>query len=130
VLLVGDAARLTDPFLGEGIYYAIRSGSLAADALLAPGDAAEIAGRYQAAIAEAIWPELRAASRIASVFHRMPCWWHRILSRMPGSLMQYVAVLAGEESYSGLLRHIADRLGSAAGEWLLPRLGLARSEAP
>jgi hypothetical protein len=60
----------------------------------------------------------------------MPRWWHRILSRMPGSLMQYVAVLAGEESYSGLLRHVVDRLGSAAGGWLLPRLGLARSEAP
>ncbi|MEK7205090.1 MAG: hypothetical protein AAB254_06230, partial [candidate division NC10 bacterium] len=131
VLLVGDAARLADPFLGEGIYYAIRSGSLAADALLAGGgDAAAVAARYQAAIAEAIWPELRAAARIATLFHRMPRWWHRILSRMPGSLMQYVGVLAGEESYSGLLRHIVDRLGSAAGEWLLPRLGLARSEAP
>ena len=130
VLLVGDAARLADPFLGEGIYYAIRSGSLAADALLAGGDPAAVAARYQAAVAEAIWPELRAEARIATLFHRMPRWWHRILSRMPGSLMQYVSVLAGEESYSGLLRHIADRLGSAAGEWLLPRLGLARSEAP
>jgi len=130
VLLVGDAARLADPFLGEGIYYAIRSGSLAADALLAGGDPAAVAARYQAAIAGAIWPELRAAARIATLFHRMPRWWHRILSRMPGSLMQYVGVLAGEESYSGLLRHIVDRLGSAAGGWLLPRLGLARSEAP
>jgi len=130
VLLVGDAAHLADPFLGEGIYYAIRSGRLAADALLAGGDGAEVAARYQAAIAEAIWPELRAASRIASAFHRMPRWWHRILSRMPGSLMQYVAVLAGEESYSGLLRHVVDRLGSVAGGWLVPRVGLARFEAP
>ncbi len=130
VLLVGDAAHLADPFLGEGIYYAIRSGRLAADALLAAGDRGEVAARYQAAIAEAIWPELRAASRIASAFHRMPRWWHRILSRMPGSLMQYVAVLAGEESYSGLLRHVVDRLGSVAGGWLVPRVGLARSEAP
>jgi hypothetical protein len=103
---------------------------LAADALLAGGDPAAVAAGYQAAVAEAIWPELRAAARIALLFHRMPRWWHRILSRMPGSLMQYVAVLAGEESYSGLLRHVVDRLGSAAGGWLLPRLGLARSEAP
>jgi len=130
VLLVGDAARLADPFLGEGIYYAVRSGRLAADALLAGGDPAAVAAGYQAAVAEAIWPELQAAARIALLFHRMPRWWHRILSRMPGSLMQYVAVLAGEESYSGLLRHVVDRLGSAAGGWLLPRLGLARSEAP
>jgi hypothetical protein len=33
--------------------------------------------------------------------------------------------LAGEESYSGLLRHVVDRLGSVAGGWLLPRLGFA-----
>jgi flavin-dependent dehydrogenase len=32
--LVGDAAGLIDPFLGEGIYNAIRSGQLAADAII------------------------------------------------------------------------------------------------
>jgi len=32
--LIGDAAGLIDPFLGEGIYNAIRSGQLAADAIL------------------------------------------------------------------------------------------------
>jgi flavin-dependent dehydrogenase len=98
MLLVGDAARLADPFLGEGIYYAIRSGSLAAGALVAGQDAADAVLRYETAIAEAIWPDLRAASRIASLFHRTPRWWHRVLSRMPGSLMQYVAVLTGEDS--------------------------------
>ena len=129
VILVGDAARLADPFLGEGIYYAIRSGSLAAGALLAGSDGVDAAVRYEAAIAEAIWPELRAASRIASLFHRAPRWWHRVLSRMPGSLMEYVAVLAGEESYGGLLRDVRDRLGAVAGGWLLPRLGFSRDGA-
>ncbi|OGB91216.1 MAG: hypothetical protein A3G35_05025 [candidate division NC10 bacterium RIFCSPLOWO2_12_FULL_66_18] len=129
VLLVGDAARLADPFLGEGIYYAIKSGSLAAKALLAGRNEADAAARYETAVAEAIWPDLRAASRIASLFHRSPRWWHRILSRMPTSLMQYVAVLTGEQSYTGLLRLVVDRLGSAAERWALPRLGLARSGA-
>ena len=128
-MLVGDAARLADPFLGEGIYYAIRSGSLAASALLAGKDGVDAAARYEAGIAETIWPELRAASRIASLFHRAPRWWHRVLSRMPGSLMQYVAVLAGEESYGGLLRHVRERLGSVAGGWLLARLGFSRDGA-
>lgn len=127
VLLVGDAARLADPFLGEGIYYAIKSGSLAAGALLAGENEMDAAARYEAGVAEAIWPDLRAASRIASLFHRAPRWWHRILSRMPASLMQYVAVLTGEQSYTGLLRLVVDRLGSVAGRWVLPRLGLARS---
>lgn len=34
VCLVGDAARLVDPILGEGIYYAIKSGLLAAEVII------------------------------------------------------------------------------------------------
>jgi len=34
VILVGDAAGVGEAFYGEGIYYAVRSGSLAADAIL------------------------------------------------------------------------------------------------
>jgi geranylgeranyl reductase family protein len=33
VLLIGDAARVVEPFTGEGIYYALRSGELAAEAI-------------------------------------------------------------------------------------------------
>ncbi len=33
LLLVGDAARVVEPFTGEGIYYALRSGELAARAI-------------------------------------------------------------------------------------------------
>ena len=35
VVLVGDAAGVGEAFYGEGIYYAVRSGNLAADAILA-----------------------------------------------------------------------------------------------
>ena len=34
VLLAGDAGHLMDPLTGEGIYYAIRSGRLAAEAIV------------------------------------------------------------------------------------------------
>ena len=34
LLLVGDAARVVEPFTGEGIYYALASGALAADAII------------------------------------------------------------------------------------------------
>ncbi|MFZ0916475.1 MAG: NAD(P)/FAD-dependent oxidoreductase [Candidatus Udaeobacter sp.] len=33
LLFIGDAARVVEPFTGEGIYYALRSGELAADAV-------------------------------------------------------------------------------------------------
>lgn len=128
-LLVGDAARLADPFLGEGIYYAIKSGSLAANAVLSGRNAEDAEFRYETAIAEGIRADLRAASRLATVFHKAPRWWHRILSQMPGSLMGYVAVLAGEDSYTGLLKHLVEQLGSRAGKSFLPRLGLVQSGA-
>lgn len=35
LFLVGDAARVVEPFTGEGIFYALRSGELAAEALIA-----------------------------------------------------------------------------------------------
>ena len=35
LFLIGDAARVVEPFTGEGIYYAIRSGELAAEAVRA-----------------------------------------------------------------------------------------------
>lgn len=39
LFLVGDAARVVEPFTGEGIYYAMRSGELAAEALISEGNA-------------------------------------------------------------------------------------------
>jgi flavin-dependent dehydrogenase len=35
--LIGDAAGMIDPFLGEGIYHAVRGGQLAAEAIMNAG---------------------------------------------------------------------------------------------
>jgi menaquinone-9 beta-reductase len=52
LFLVGDAARVVEPFTGEGIYYALASGALAADAIISQHqgrDKAEVACAYSAA---------------------------------------------------------------------------------
>lgn len=52
LFLIGDAARVVEPFTGEGIYYALRSGELAAQAihsLLKIADKADAARAYAAA---------------------------------------------------------------------------------
>jgi len=124
VLLVGDAAQLADPFLGEGIYYAVRSGSLAARAVLQGMGGAETAALYAGRIHDEVWPDLIAASRVAYLFHRMPRWWHHLLSLMPGSLSEVIGVLAGDHTYAGLLRRIVERVDAHAGQWVRRRLGV------
>jgi geranylgeranyl reductase family protein len=117
-LLVGDAGRLVDPFLGEGIFGAIRSGTLAAEALLAEPEPARAAATYDAAVASQLWPDLMAAGRVAWLFHRLPGGWYRALSRRPAALQRYVAVMTGEQPYTGFLGVVRARLGDRARRWV------------
>jgi len=66
-VLVGDAAALVDPFLGEGVYYAVRSGQFAAEELAAAcfeGRSTPADG-YRRRIEAEIYAEFRAARKIA-----------------------------------------------------------------
>ncbi len=52
LFLIGDAARVVEPFTGEGIYYALRSGELAAEAIasfIRNGDAGAAARSFTTA---------------------------------------------------------------------------------
>jgi menaquinone-9 beta-reductase len=67
VLLAGDAASLVNPLSGEGIYYALASGRLAAQAALtAPRDPA---AAYRRLLARAFGRHLRHASVLARAIH-------------------------------------------------------------
>ena len=75
VFLVGDAARVVEPFTGEGIYYALRTGELAAESLVAAvrgeADAEAAAARYRAAHAAAYRGRLWV-NRLARLAGRHP----------------------------------------------------------
>jgi flavin-dependent dehydrogenase len=62
--MIGDAAGFVDAITGEGLYYALRSAELLADALLA--DDPE---KYTALVTEDFLPELEHAARIADRFY-------------------------------------------------------------
>jgi flavin-dependent dehydrogenase len=98
-LLVGDAARLVDPFLGEGIYYAIQSGQHAAQTILAEGSRNGDLSSYRTAVSRTIIPELEAAGRLSRTAHRAPWLWFQVLKRRRSVIDLYRKVLTGEATY-------------------------------
>jgi len=113
VLLVGDAAALVDPLTGEGIYYAIRSGLIAAQAIAEGGP--RVADRYQQLIRDAFQQDLRGAAMLAALIHRAPEVSFRALRRHPGAIEAFAAVLVGRLSYAAFLRKMAR--GCLAAGW-------------
>lgn len=72
MLMVGDAAGFVDPFIGDGISLALRSGNLAAESLRAflKGQASleQTARRYREAYGQGLLPVFRASSKIRALF--------------------------------------------------------------
>jgi flavin-dependent dehydrogenase len=65
VLLAGDAAGFIDPFVGDGISMALRSGALAAECLLRQNwPASEAAKQYELAYGQQFLPVFRSAARV------------------------------------------------------------------
>jgi flavin-dependent dehydrogenase len=67
-LLVGDAAGLVDPITREGIYFALLSGQLAAEALAGPAASAAYAARLR----QNVYPEIARAARLKRGFFQGP----------------------------------------------------------
>jgi geranylgeranyl reductase family protein len=107
-LVVGDAAGLVDPFLGEGIYYAIRSGQLAADAVIGFLEDQKPLSSYADAIEKEIYQEFRAASRIAWIVYRLPRLVFKLSIRHPGWLEEVGRILQGRSSYQDLWGRLSD----------------------
>ena len=92
VFLVGDAARVVEPFTGEGIYYALRSGELAAGFIVAAArgqtDAAGAAAGYREAHARMyrgrLW--VNRLARAAGRHPRWASWALELLRWQPGLL--------------------------------------------
>ncbi len=111
VLWAGDAARLVDPFLGEGIYYALWSGQLGAQTIhQALGKSRPELGGYDQALAQTLVPEFGYALRLAFWVYAWPrlFWW--LLKRHPGIMHIYFQILQGQESYGGFFREFKKRV--------------------
>ena len=110
-LLVGDAAHLMDPLQGEGIYYAVRSGMLAADAILewkkrgiAPSNV------YQEAVHLEICENLKWALTLSHIVFRFTKLAYGTLKRYPELGEIYIRVLEGKETYQGFVTKVKERM--------------------
>ncbi|MBN2711700.1 MAG: NAD(P)/FAD-dependent oxidoreductase, partial [Planctomycetes bacterium] len=100
VYLAGDAACLVDPLTGEGIYYAIRSGRLAAQAILGGGE-----DEYEKALQDEILVDLMAAHRFSRRFRFVPHWLRKVLMCTPYFTRRaddFVRLFTGQISYRDL----------------------------
>lgn len=104
-LLVGDAASLVDPFFGEGIYYAIWSGQLAASSIAdALEKNQEDLSSYDAAIKSEIYPELIIAARLSYFIYSFPKLWYKAIQEYDEMVELYYQVLRGDTDYQDLLK--------------------------
>ena len=98
VLLVGDAAGLIEGFTGEGIYWALRSGQLAARAIVSSGEA-EAPRRYEAAIDRELMPDLIEARRLAHLYQWLPHSVYALPTRVPAAWRGMQKILRGERRF-------------------------------
>jgi len=94
VLLVGDAAGLVDPLLGEGIRHAVDSGRLAAEAI-SNGRVAD----YSQAVHREVGRDLLWGRRWSRLFYNYPRGSFDMGVRNPRVVADFVRYFAGEMTY-------------------------------
>jgi flavin-dependent dehydrogenase len=116
--LVGDAAAWVDPITGEGLYYALRSGDLLAESLIA-----HKAAEYPARIRKAFSADLEFATRIARRFYRGRFLGGAVATRMiqfiersPTFRALMADIFAGAQDYCSLKRRLWAQCGTTLTE--------------
>jgi flavin-dependent dehydrogenase len=118
--MIGDSAGLVDPITGEGLYYALRSAELLADALLA-----ERPDEYRALLEEEVLPELKLAARVSQRFYNGTVFGDSVLERMVALTAQSASfrelmsdLFAGIQGYRDLRARLYKILPAVMGEGL------------
>ncbi len=111
VLLVGDAGWFMDPLTGEGIYYAIRSGMLAAEAIIEAdqqGDAPSVL--YERVVRPFIAEELKWGLHVSRIIYRFTRLSYHTLKRYPELGQLCLQMLSGQKRYEEFVASVKERI--------------------
>lgn len=100
-LLVGDAASLAPPFLGEWIFYAMRSAQLAAQVIDEADQAALDLSSDTQLFDTQIRREFRYARLIAEIYYRLPSLGYRLFRGSTIIREGIIKVVQGKMRYGG-----------------------------
>lgn len=115
VILVGDAAGFVDPFYGEGLAYAIRSGQIAVDVVsnIVLGEKnPSLLKNYERLCWQAFGKNLRYSLILAKVSHCLPGIFFRIFASNQVVVDKLIDVCSSAKTYKSFLF------------WLIPRIPL------
>ena len=102
ILLVGDAAGLAEPLFGEGIYFAIKSGQTAAQAILRSGDETEAVKTGYIQKLKMIQTDLKLYDLSAAFFYRFP-WISLKIASLPFVRERFASGYGNGDSLSTMI---------------------------
>jgi geranylgeranyl reductase family protein len=107
ILLVGDAANLADPWLGEGLFYALASGRMAAEAITNQfqGSSTDLSS-YSYQVNSTLVREFLFARRFSLLVNALPYLNTTILKASHTLQNLIIDLLRGEKSYEQTWREI------------------------
>jgi geranylgeranyl reductase family protein len=103
-LLVGDAAYLADAFIGEGIYFALLSAEIAAEAIIDHFNNKKYSlQNYELQLQKQVLHELESAEKLALIFYNSNLLIKKVIRKRPDLIKEFIDVVQGESSYSEFL---------------------------
>jgi len=107
MLLVGDAANLVDPWLGEGLYYALASGRMAAESIiLSERENRNDLSHYSNLIHNIFTPQFINARKLSFCINLLPLINVIALKASPTLQQMIIDLLRGETSHTQIWKRL------------------------